>query len=136
MIRQILLSYLLGAFSLTAAQAQDVSLGERIFQSKADCKFCHGESGDGGGDPQSPGQPENLRMSILKRAQMIEVVACGRPATEMPHFDKDAYGLRDCYGLSAEKLGKDMPPDPATTSLTQREIEAVVDYVLAVFVSK
>ncbi len=120
----------------TAASAQDVSFGERIFQSKADCKFCHGESGDGNGDPQSTGQPENLRISILKRADMIDVIACGRPGTEMPRFDKDAYGARNCYGMSAERLGKDMPPEPLSTTLTPREIEAVVDYVMAIFVIK
>ena len=67
---------------------------------------------------------------------MIEVIACGRPGTEMPHFDRDAYVSRNCYGLTPEKLGKDMPPDPPSTSLTPREIEAVVDYIIRVFVTK
>jgi hypothetical protein len=67
---------------------------------------------------------------------LIEVIACGRPGTEMPHFDKYAYEDTNCYGLSAGQLGNDLPRDPHSTSLTKREIEAVVDYVLATFVGK
>ena len=40
------------------------------------------------------------------------------------------------YGLSAGELGKDVPPDPHSTPLTKREIEAVVDYILATLVGK
>ena len=36
------------------AHAQNVSFGQRLFQDKGDCKFCHGENGDGRGDPRSP----------------------------------------------------------------------------------
>src|SRR6516162_8785267 len=32
----------------------DVGLGKRLYQEKATCGFCHGWSGDGAGDPQSP----------------------------------------------------------------------------------
>src|SRR5215475_10079690 len=73
------------------ASAQDVSFGDRLFHEKADCQFCHGPNGDGRGDPRSPGRAANLHETILNRAQLIEVIACGRPATEMPHFDKYAY---------------------------------------------
>ena len=54
----------------------------------------------------------------------------------MPHFDKYAYEDKACYGLSARELGKDVPPDPHSTPLTKREIEAVVDYILATLVGK
>jgi hypothetical protein len=64
------------------------------------------------------------------------VVTCGRPGSEMPHFDKYAYDDKSCYGLAAAELGKNIPPDPHSTSLTQREIAAVVDYVVATFVRK
>src|SRR6476469_2020791 len=47
--------------------------------------------------------------------QLIEVIACGRSATEMPHFDKYAYEDKACYGPSAGELGKDVPPDPHST---------------------
>jgi mono/diheme cytochrome c family protein len=118
------------------ASAQDTSFGQRLFQDKADCQFCHGINGDGRGDPRSPGQAANLHKTILNREQLIEVIACGRPGTEMPHYDKYAYEDKSCYGHTAAELGGDVPHDPHSTSLTKREIEAVTDYVLAKFVGK
>jgi mono/diheme cytochrome c family protein len=122
--------------SLDAALAQDTSFGQRLFQDKADCQFCHGTVGDGRGDPRSSGRAANLHETHLNREQMIEVIACGRPGTEMPHFDKYAYEDTDCYGLKGKNLGNDAPRDPHSTSLTKREIEAVADYILAKFVGK
>jgi mono/diheme cytochrome c family protein len=119
-----------------AAFSQDTSFGQRLFQDKADCQFCHGINGDGLGDPRSPGRAANLHETRLSRDQLIEVIACGRPGTEMPHFDKWAYEDTDCYGLKGKNLGNDAPRDPHSTSLTKREIEAVADYVLAKFVDK
>src|SRR6201999_3407793 len=87
------------------AWAQDTSFGQRLYQDKADCQFCHGIDGDGRGDPRSPGQAANLHKTILNREQLIEVIACGRPATEMPHFDKYAYEDKSCYGRAATDLG-------------------------------
>jgi hypothetical protein len=127
-----------GAVSLSchAACAQDTSFGQRLFRDKADCQFCHGIDGDGQGAPQSPGRAANLHTTILNREQLIEVIACGRPGTEMPHFDKYAYEDANCYGLSIAQLGNDIPHDPHSTSLTRGEIEAVADYILAAFVGK
>ena len=121
---------------LDLAFAQDTSFGQRLFQDKADCQFCHGINGDGRGDPRSPGRAANLHETHLNRAQLVEVIACGRPGTEMPHFDKYAYEDTDCYGLKEKNLGNDAARDPHSTSLTKREIEAVVDYIAAKFVSK
>jgi mono/diheme cytochrome c family protein len=119
-----------------AAPAQDVSFGERLYQEKADCQFCHGPDGDGRGDPRSPGKAPDLRNTILQREHLIEVISCGRPGSEMPHFDKSAYEETNCYGLTVAQIGKDMPPHPHSNSLTQREIAAVADYVLKAFVGK
>src|SRR5437763_13567799 len=77
---------LVTARAAALAAAQDVSFGERLFQDKADCAFCHGPQGDGRGDPRSPGKAANLRTTILKREHLIEVITCGRPRTEMPHL--------------------------------------------------
>ena len=121
---------------LGAASAQDVSFGDRLFHEKADCQFCHGSDGDGRGDPRSPGRAADLHKTILNRDQLIEVVACGRPGTEMPHFDKYAYEDTDCYGLKGKDLGADAPRDPHSTPLTRREIEAVADYIIKTFVGK
>jgi cytochrome c553 len=124
------------AVPLATACAQDVSFGDRLFHEKADCQFCHGPNGDGRGDPRSPGQAANLHETKLTRAQLIEVIGCGRPGTEMPHFDKYAYEDSNCYGLGGKDLGNDAPRDPHSTPLTRREIEAVVDYVLKTYVGK
>ena len=133
----VALACLAGVQAPTLARAQDVSFGQRVFQDKADCKFCHGAEGDGRGDPRSPGAGANLRQTILNKAQLAEVIACGRPGTEMPHFDKYAYDDdTPCYGMKAADIGADRPPDPHSTSLTRREIDAVADYIVATFVGK
>ena len=124
------------SLSMSTAQGQDVSFGERLYHDKADCQFCHGVEGDGHGDPRSPGKAPNLHLTKLDRGQLIEVIACGRPGTEMPHFDKYAYEDKSCYGRTADDLGKKIPPDPHSTSLTKREVEAVVDFILTTFVGK
>ena len=118
------------------AGAQDTSFGQRLYRDKADCQFCHGVNGDGRGDPRSPGKAPDLHKTRLDREQLIEVIACGRPGSEMPHFDKYAYDAKDCYGLSAEELGKNIPPDPHSTSLNKREISALADFILATFAGK
>ena len=35
----------------------------------------------------------------FNREQLVELIACGRPGTEMPHFDKYAYEDTKCCGL-------------------------------------
>jgi mono/diheme cytochrome c family protein len=104
-------------------------LGQRLFRDKADCQSCHGINGDGRGDPRSPGRAANLHETRLDREQLIEVIACGRPGTEMPHFDKYAYEYTNCYGLKGKDLGSNAPRYPHSTPLTRREIEAVADYI-------
>jgi mono/diheme cytochrome c family protein len=121
---------------ISAARGQDTSFGRRLFHEKADCQFCHGVNGDGRGDPRSPGKASDLHKTSLTRDQLVEVIACGRPGSEMPHYDKYAYEDKSCYGMSAQDVGKNMPHDPHSTTLTRREIEAVVDYVLGQFAGK
>jgi len=101
------------------AHAQDVSFGARLFHDKADCQFCHGINGDGRGDARSPGRAANLHETRLNRDQLIEVIACGRPGTEMPHFDKYAYEDTDCYGLKGKNLGVDCAARPAFDATDQ-----------------
>jgi hypothetical protein len=64
------------------ASAQDTSFGQRLYQDKADCQFCHGVNGDGRGDPRSPGKAPDLHQARLDREQLIEVIACSRPGSE------------------------------------------------------
>jgi mono/diheme cytochrome c family protein len=118
------------------AHAQDRAFGDRLYHEKADCQFCHGIDGDGRGDPREPGKAPDLRATKLDREQLIEVVRCGRPGSQMPHFDKYAYDAKECYGLSAAELGQQIPPDPHSKSLTMREVEAVADYILGTYKGK
>ena len=118
------------------ASAQSVSFGDRLFHDKADCQFCHGVKGDGHGDPRSPGKGSDLHATKLDREQLIHVIRCGRPGAEMPHFDKYAFDDDSCFGLSAAQLGAQVPPEPHSTSLTVREIEALADYILTTYMGK
>ncbi|HSV21464.1 MAG TPA: cytochrome c [Xanthobacteraceae bacterium] len=112
------------------ARADDYAFGRRLFLDKAQCLYCHGWAGDGAGEPQSNGGA-NLRVSPLKRDQLIEVIGCGVPGKAMPHFDEQAYTDKRCYGVTEAELGRDTPALPPGATLNRREIEAVADYLLA-----
>jgi mono/diheme cytochrome c family protein len=106
---------------------QPKDAGQRLYE-RANCVGCHKWHGGGGGGYGGPAL--SLRATELDRAQIIEVVRCGRPGTGMPYHDREAYREHECYGgLNAEVLGKDMPQE-AANFLRPQEIETVVDYVL------
>jgi Cytochrome C oxidase, cbb3-type, subunit III len=124
------LSILLGVTFAHMAKADDFAFGRRIFADKAQCSYCHGWAGDGAGAPQSSGGAANLRETKLNRAQLIEVISCGRPGTAMPRFDDQAYAEKRCYGGILEAaLGQDLPSLPPGSLLQGREIEALVDFL-------
>jgi mono/diheme cytochrome c family protein len=123
---------LAAAVVTAAAQPADPSAyGRRLYQDKAQCSFCHGWAADGAGEPQSSGGAANLRQSFLNREQLIEVIACGRPGTPMPHYDELAYTDKRCYGVTEAELGGQAPALPPGSPLQKREIEAIADYLLA-----
>src|SRR5262245_24008837 len=107
-----------------AACADDFAYGRRLYMDKAQCAYCHGWAADGAGDGQSNGGAANLRQSFLNRAQLIEVITCGRPATPMPRYDEDAYNEQRCYGMTEAELGSDLPGLPPGSTLQKREGEA------------
>jgi mono/diheme cytochrome c family protein len=116
--------------SQTPPSPEELRFGKNIFQEKATCSYCHGWAGDGAGDPQSEGRAAILRTSKLNRAELIEVISCGRPSTGMPHFNAFAYSEDACYGMKDTDVGAAKPPTPPR-SLQPREIAAVADYLLA-----
>ena len=120
-----------------AQTAADIGLGKRLFQAKAECGHCHGWSGDGAGDPHSPGKAANLRETKLDHDQLIEVIRCGVPGgTGMPHFDKFAWTKgEECFGMTDAEVGDKKPPPP-TAGLQKREIDAIVAYLEAKIVGK
>ena len=124
-----LLTPLLLALPAAAQDDRTLSLGKRVFQERGKCSYCHGWAGDGEGDPFAP-RGANIRDIALTREQLVEVVQCGRPDTEMPHFDRRAYVDDRCFGMTAADLGDAKPP-LATDTLRKAEMEAVADYVIA-----
>src|ERR1700720_2424560 len=126
--------------SSVAAQtpaAGDIGLGKRLYQDKATCGFCHGWSGDGAGDPLSPGKAANLRETKLDHDQLVEVIRCGVPGgTAMPRFDRFAWTEgENCFGMTAADVGEKKPTGP-TAELSKREIEAIVAYLEAKVIGK
>jgi hypothetical protein len=116
---------------VTAAVAQDMADGQRIWKNKAGCPQCHGWAGDGFPSGfHSEGNAPSLRETQLTRDQIREVIQCGRPGTPMPHFDRFAYTDKRCYDMTAEDLG-DLEPIRAPTTLQSYEIDVVANYVAA-----
>ena len=120
-----------------APDAADVADGMRLYLQKGDCQACHGWAADGRKmDSQMP-DGSNLRETKLDRARLIMTIKCGRPGTGMPAFDKFAYSDGRCYGKTQADL-KSYPtrmPDPPTT-LQQREIELLADFLMIKMVGK
>jgi len=115
----------------------DIALGKRLFQAKAECGHCHGWSGDGAGDPLSPGKAANLRETKLDYDQLVEVIRCGVPGgTAMPRFDRFAWTEGEkCFDMTAADVGDKKPTGP-TAELSKREIEAIVAYLEAKVIGK
>lgn len=116
-------------------QAQDAKLGKESWINKAPCKNCHGWSGNGvPDDPQAP-VGFTLRGTKLTQEQVVEVILCGRPGSEMPYFDRNAYTDARCYGVTREQLAGANIGQGAVT-LTQREATALAMFVFAELVGK
>ncbi len=117
--------------------ASDVAEGMRLFEQKGNCQACHGWAGDGHkSDSQMP-DGANLRETKLNRAGLVVIIKCGKLNSQMPAFDKFAYSDGRCYGKKQADL-KAYPtrmPDPPAT-LQQREIDLVVDFLIAKIVGK
>jgi mono/diheme cytochrome c family protein len=115
----------------------DLAEGMRLFQQKGNCQACHGWAGDGRKmDNQMP-DGANLRETKLDRGNLIMVIKCGLPGTGMPAFDRLAYSDGRCYGrklADLKALGTTLPDPPAT--LQPREVETLVDFMLAKIVGK
>ena len=119
------------------AAAEDFAFGRRIFYNKAQCPYCHGWAGDGAGEPQSSGGAANLRKTPLTREQLIEAISCGVPGKAMPRFDDAAYAEKRCYGgVTEDAVGTYLPPLPAGSILSQREIGALVDFLEAKIIGR
>ncbi len=116
------------ALSPPALAESDLEQGKAVYQD-ANCIGCHKWHGGGGGG--YGGAALSLRETEMDRDLLIEVIACGRPATRMPYHARGAYKSVDCYeGSTREEFGEDFPPKAAKL-LRDRQIEAVADYLIA-----
>jgi hypothetical protein len=143
--RPVVVALMALAFAAPRAQGQeqqplnasDVADGMRLFQQKGNCQACHGWAGDGRKTDSQMPDGANLRDTKLNRAGLVTVVKCGRLNSQMPAFDKFAYSDGRCYGKKQADL-KSYPirmPDPPAT-LQQREIDLIVDFLIAKVVGK
>ena len=97
---------------------------------RANCMGCHKWHGDGG--PGYGGAAISLRKTELDREQLIKLVKCGRPGTNMPYFDRKAYKNDECYGLTFADFEDDENNRPlqAKKFLNDRQVNAVVDFII------
>lgn len=98
---------------------------------RANCMGCHKWHGDGG--PGYGGAAISLRNTQLNREQLVEIIQCGRPGTNMPYFDRKAYKGKRCYGLTFDDfMGDDNNrPLQAPKYLNDRQTNAIVDFITA-----
>ena len=100
------------------------------------CSFCHGWHGKGA-RVEGMGYGANLTETALERADLIEVIRCGRIGTWMPRHGRQAWKRDDkCYGLTAAEVGGDVPDTPVNAYLRDEQVEAVADYIIAVYKGK
>ncbi len=98
---------------------------------RANCLGCHKWHGNGG--PGYGGAAISLRATNLSRDELITVIKCGRPGTNMPYFDRKAYSDDRCYGMTfADFSDADgNRPLQGKKYLNDRQASAVADFVIA-----
>ena len=109
----------------TAATAMDKAAVGKAAWEDSSCSGCHGTRGQGGSSADLPAGP-NLRRSELTRQRLIEATSCGVPGTVMAAWRSGAYTELKCYGKS---LGEPPAEVAVIGSLSQAQIEAVIDYI-------
>ncbi len=104
--------------------------GMQIFK-KGNCKSCHQWHGDGGNS--YGGSAMSIRETQLEKDDIIKIIECGRPGTNMPYFSKKAYVDDRCFGLTFEDFGGDEKnkPLPAKKKLNDRQIKALVKFIIS-----
>jgi mono/diheme cytochrome c family protein len=113
--------------------ARSISYGKEVYRT-GNCIGCHKWHGNGGGG--YGGLALSLRATTLDRNALVEIVRCGRPGTHMPYHDMKAWDEGRCFG-GAKRADFDPKVFPSFgVSLTEREMQAVVDYVMVTLQGK
>ena len=123
--RLALAGLVIGATAVLASPSFAQATGANIW-AKGGCADCHGNLAAGDGDPAYPQGP-NLRRTALQRAELREVIACGRPGTDMPYHVVDAYTAgTPCFGITAG-----VPPATRKAgALAAPDLDTLVDFLL------
>ena len=126
-IKIILITIILFSTNIFADQKFDYGLS--VYK-KGNCMGCHKWHGKGGGG--YGGVAASLRKTGLDKDQLAIIIACGRPGTNMPYFDKKAYKDDSCFGLKFSDFEGDDKNRPliAKTFLNKRQIEAVTNFIV------
>ena len=97
---------------------------------RANCMGCHKWHGNGG--PGYGGAAISLRKTQLSREEIITVIKCGRPGTNMPYFDKTAYKDNACYDMTFDDFAQDADNRPLQGKrfLNDRQVNAIADFVV------
>lgn len=129
LLKALGLAGLLLAVSSLPGEAQQAGAG---IWSRGGCADCHGNLAAGDGDPTYPPGP-NLRRITLKRDELIETIACGRPGTGMPTNMKGAWTATSCFGIPPGAVPMDVV---ARATLTAQEVDTLADFLLNFVVGK
>ena len=121
------------------AQEPDPALVERglgVFRDTAFCAFCHSWHGKGE-RVEGLGYGADLTKMEMDREGAYEVIRCGRPLTFMPRHGRQAWNEgNECFDLNKDEIGEDIPNLPEGPFLRDAQIEAVVEYIFAVYAGK
>ncbi|MEC7764941.1 MAG: cytochrome c [Pseudomonadota bacterium] len=108
----------------------DMDRGKEVYERVGVCLQCHGWDGAGmGRNPRSVGTAPNLR-EFPDDAQLLhEIIACGRPYTEMPYHDRNAYSDGRCYDMTMDDFEEGEKPSRGK-SIREDDIDNLVAYML------
>lgn len=104
-------------------------LGKTTWMGASPCAECHGIFADGVMEIAQQPQGADLRTGTLSPEEMFAVIKCGRPATLMPYFFRNAWEPpRSCFGMTRRDVG-DMLPDRGDRLMPDRLINALVAFI-------
>ncbi len=107
----------------------DPDLGKRTWMQASPCAECHGIFADGVMEIAQQPQGANLRTTDLSPAEMFAVIKCGRPASLMPYFYRNAWKApRSCFCMTEDDVGGDLP-DRGDRLMPDRLINALVAFI-------
>ena len=108
----------------------DIARGKEVFERIGVCVQCHGWDGNGmGRNPRSVGIAPKLREFPDDAELLHEVIACGRPYTEMPYHDRNAYSDGRCYDMTLDDFEEGEVPTRGK-SIRDADIDNLVAYML------